>query len=132
MAVSQKIKPKTVDLSASLSMLNSTEPTTSEPVSTVIPTVEPQIQTGAPVVKAETPVVNEIKTETQTPVMSTVKDTQVIFRTTEANKNSLKGFFASYGFTLSKGIQMACFYLEQEIKAGNITMGPAGIIKKEK
>ena len=125
MAVSQKIKPKTVDLSASLSMLNSTEPATSEPVSTVIPTVEPQIQTGAPEVK------NEAQ-KTETPVMSTVKDTQVIFRTTEANKNSLKGFFASYGFTLSKGIQMACFYLEQEIKAGNITMGPAGIIKKEK
>lgn len=125
MAVSQKIKPKTVDLSASLSMLNSTEPATSEPVSTVIPTVEPQIQTGAPEVKIEAQ-------KTETPVMSTVKDTQVIFRTTEANKNSLKGFFASYGFTLSKGIQMACFYLEQEIKAGNITMGPAGIIKKEK
>ena len=125
MAVSQKIKPKTVDLSASLSMLNSTEPTTSDPVSTVIPTVEPQIQTGAPEVKIEAQ-------KTETPVMSTVKDTQVIFRTTEANKNSLKGFFASYGFTLSKGIQMACFYLEQEIKAGNITMGPAGIIKKEK
>ena len=125
MSVSKKIKPKTVDLSASLSMLNSTEPATSEPVSTVIPTVETQIQTGAPEVKIEAQ-------KTETPVMSTVKDTQVIFRTTEANKNSLKGFFASYGFTLSKGIQMACFYLEQEIKAGNITMGPAGIIKKEK
>ena len=125
MAVSQKIKPKTVDLSASLSMLNSTEPATSEPVSIVIPTVETQIQTGASEVKIETQ-------KTETPIMSTVKDTQVIFRTTEANKNSLKGFFASYGFTLSKGIQMACFYLEQEIKAGNITMGPAGIIKKEK
>lgn len=132
MAVSQKIKPKTVDLSASLSMLNSTETTPTEPINSTFSAGESQIQTGAPIVKAETPVVNEIKTDTQTPVMSTVKDTQVIFRTTEANKNSLKGFFASYGFTLSKGIQMACFYLEQEIKAGNITMGPAGIIKKEK
>ena len=60
------------------------------------------------------------------------KNTQIIFRTTEETKNSLKGFFATYGYTLSKGIQMACFYLEQEIKAGNITMSPAGIIKKDK
>jgi len=124
MAVSQKIRPKTVDLSASLNMLSNSEPVTAEPVNKT-ETVQPQIQTGATEVKAEV-------TKTETPVMSTVKDTQVIFRTTEANKNSLKGFFASYGFTLSKGIQMACFYLEQEIKAGNITMGPAGIIKKEK
>lgn len=124
MAVSQKIKPRTVDLSASLNMLSNSEPVTSEPVNAT-ETVQPQIQTGAVEVKTEV-------TKTETPVMSTVKDTQVIFRTTEANKNSLKGFFASYGFTLSKGIQMACFYLEQEIKAGNITMGPAGIIKKEK
>lgn len=119
MAVSQKIRPKTVDLSASLNMLSNSEPVNATE------TVQPQIQTGAVEVKTEV-------TKTETPVMSTVKDTQVIFRTTEANKNSLKGFFASYGFTLSKGIQMACFYLEQEIKAGNITMGPAGIIKKEK
>lgn len=120
MAVSQKIKPKSVDLSASLNMLTNSEPSTAEQVSSTTEKIDQQkIQTGAP-------------SKNENPVVSTVKDTQVIFRTTESNKNNLKGFFASYGFTLSKGIQMACFYLEQEIKSGNITMGPAGIIKKEK
>lgn len=120
MAVSQKIKPKTVDLSASLSMLNGTDSVEPTPVE-----VSQQIQTGAP---------KEVKPENQVAAAPSpvTKDTQIIFRTTESNKNSLKGFFATYGFTLSKGIQLACFYLEQEIKAGNVTLGPAGIVKKER
>lgn len=119
MAVSQKVKPKTVDLSASLSMLESTK--TDITATDEKPTSIHKIETGAPLEKKSEPV-----------SIVTTKDTQIIFRTTETNKNSLKGFFATYGFTLSKGIQLACFYLEQEIKAGNITMGPAGILKKEK
>ena len=78
--IKQKVKPKAVDLSASLNMLNNPEPVSSEPVKPV--EVQTQIQTGAPEVKIEAQ-------KTETPVMSTVKDTQVIFRTTEANKNSL-------------------------------------------
>lgn len=122
MAVSQKIKPKAVDLSAQLNMLSNPEPKTVE---------QTQIQTEASVASP----VSKVKAVEETPAatpLPTTKDTQIIFRTTESNKNSLKGFFASYGFTLSKGIQLACFYLEQEIKAGNITMGPAGIVKKER
>ena len=48
----------------------------------------------------------------------------------EENKNQLKGFFATYGITLSKGIQLACFYLEQQIKSGNVEINAAGLITK--
>ena len=124
MAVStKKTKPSTPDISQGLSRLNansfnsvsSFQAESSAPVSIS----NQQIQSGA------VPENSELKN------IST-KNTQIIFRTTEETKNSLKGFFATYGYTLSKGIQMACFYLEQEIKAGNITMSPAGIIKKDK
>ena len=124
MAVStKKTKPSTPDISQGLSRLNansfnsvsSFQAESSAPVSIS----NQQIQSGAVPENSES---KNIAT----------KNTQIIFRTTEETKNSLKGFFATYGYTLSKGIQMACFYLEQEIKAGNITMSPAGIIKKDK
>lgn len=124
MAVStKKTKPLSPDISQGLSRLNadsfnsvsSFQAESSAPVSIS----NQQIQSGA---VPENLDLKNIAT----------KNTQIIFRTTEETKNSLKGFFATYGYTLSKGIQMACFYLEQEIKAGNITMSPAGIIKKDK
>ena len=124
MAVStKKTKPSSPDISQGLSRLNansfnsaySFQAESSAPVSIS----NQQIQSGAVPENSES---KNIAT----------KNTQIIFRTTEETKNSLKGFFATYGYTLSKGIQMACFYLEQEIKAGNITMSPAGIIKKDK
>lgn len=124
MAVStKKTKPLSPDISQGLSRLNansfnsvsSFQSESSAPVSIS----NQQIQSGA---VPENLDLKNIAT----------KNTQIIFRTTEETKNSLKGFFATYGYTLSKGIQMACFYLEQEIKAGNITMSPAGIIKKDK
>lgn len=124
MAVStKKTKPLSPDISQGLSRLNansfnsvsSFQTESSAPVSIS----NQQIQSGA---VSENSDLKNIAT----------KNTQIIFRTTEETKNSLKGFFATYGYTLSKGIQMACFYLEQEIKAGNITMSPAGIIKKDK
>ncbi len=58
------------------------------------------------------------------------KNTQIIFRTTEQNKNELKSFFAGYGITLSKGVQLACFYLEQQIKIGKVDISDAGLISK--
>ena len=124
MAVStKKTKPLSPDISQGLSRLNadsfnsvsSFQAESSAPVSIS----NHQIQSGA------VPENSDLKN-------IATKNTQIIFRTTEETKNSLKGFFATYGYTLSKGIQMACFYLEQEIKAGNITMSPAGIIKKDK
>lgn len=124
MAVStKKTKPLSPDISQGLSRLNansfnsvsSFQAESSAPVSIS----NQQIQSGA------VPENSDLKN-------IATKNTQIIFRTTEETKNSLKGFFATYGYTLSKGIQMACFYLEQEIKAGNITMSPAGIIKKDK
>ena len=84
-----------------------------------------QIQTGASIQNIEQSQQNQnIQKKTA------IKDTQIIFRTTEENKNQLKGFFATYGITLSKGIQLACFYLEQQIKNGNVEINAAGLITK--
>lgn len=115
MAVSQKKKPTAPDISANLKLLNG-EPETSLQDNN-------QIQTGA--------LSSEIKQQNQDFAKKTqVKDTQIIFRTTEENKNQLKGFFATYGITLSKGIQLACFYLEQQIKNGNVEINAAGLMTK--
>lgn len=113
MAVAKKVKPKEPDITDSLNIINNS--------TTTIETTSDEIQTGAPsvITKEET---SEQKTIT--------KDTQVIFRTSEDNKNHLKGFFANYGINLSKGIQLACFYLEQEIKNGNVDISAAGLISK--
>lgn len=114
MAVSQKKKPSAPDISENLRYLNGTPENTHEDSN--------QIQTGAP-----------FQNTLQTPIIqkkTAIKDTQIIFRTTEENKNQLKGFFATYGITLSKGIQLACFYLEQQIKSGNVEINAAGLITK--
>ena len=59
------------------------------------------------------------------------KDAQIIFRTTLDNKESLKSFFADRGLTLSKGVQLACFYLEQQIKSGDVEVCPSGLLAKK-
>ena len=130
MAISRKVRPSaadiTADITASLNMMNGTDTMPQAQVQAAENVPNPQqIESGASPVQTQ-PV------QPEKARISTTKDTQIIFRTTEANKNSLKSFFAGYGFSLSKGIQLACFYLEQEIKAGNITIGPAGILKKER
>lgn len=117
MAVSQKKKPSAPDISENLRYLNGTPENPHEDSN--------QIQTGAPFQNSQ----NSL----QTPIIqkkTAIKDTQIIFRTTEENKNQLKGFFATYGITLSKGIQLACFYLEQQIKSGNVEINAAGLITK--
>ena len=117
MAVSQKKKPSAPDISENLRYLNGTPENLHEDSN--------QIQTGAPFQNSQ----NSL----QTPIIqkkTAIKDTQIIFRTTEENKNQLKGFFATYGITLSKGIQLACFYLEQQIKSGNVEINAAGLITK--
>ncbi len=113
MVSQKKVKPTAPDISSNLSFLNGTSET--------LESSPAEIQTGAPsvITREET---SEQKTIT--------KDTQVIFRTSEDNKNHLKGFFANYGINLSKGIQLACFYLEQEIKNGNVDISAAGLISK--
>lgn len=85
-----------------------------------------QIQTGASYPETKNNVSNASPN-----LKKSTKDTQIIFRTTEDNKNSLKGFFATYGITLSKGIQLACFYLEQQIKAGSVEINSVGLITKQ-
>lgn len=126
MAISRKVRPSAADITASLNMMNGTDTMPQAQVQAAENVPNPQqIESGASPVQTQ-PV------QPEKARISTTKDTQIIFRTTEANKNSLKSFFAGYGFSLSKGIQLACFYLEQEIKAGNITIGPAGILKKER
>lgn len=119
MAVSQKKKPSAPDISENLRYLDRTPENLHQDNN--------QIQTGAPFQN-----INNENT-LQTPVIqkkAAIKDTQIIFRTTEENKNQLKGFFATYGITLSKGIQLACFYLEQQIKSGNVEINAAGLITK--
>lgn len=119
MAVSQKKKPSAPDISENLRYLNGTPENPHQDSN--------QIQTGASFQN-----INNENT-LQTPVIqkkAAIKDTQIIFRTTEENKNQLKGFFATYGITLSKGIQLACFYLEQQIKSGNVEINAAGLITK--
>ena len=126
MAISRKVRPSAADITASLNMMNGTDTMPQAQVQAAENVPNPQqIESGASPVQTQ-PV------QPEKARISTTKDTQIIFRTTEANKNSPKSFFAGYGFSLSKGIQLACFYLEQEIKAGNITIGPAGILKKER
>lgn len=117
MAVSQKKKPSTPDISENLRYLDRTPENLHQDNN--------QIQTGASFQISQ----NSL----QTPIIqkkTSIKDTQIIFRTTEENKNQLKGFFATYGITLSKGIQLACFYLEQQIKSGNVEINAAGLITK--
>ena len=119
MAVSQKKKPSAPDISENLRYLDRTPENPHQDNN--------QIQTGASFQN-----INNENT-LQTPVIqkkAAIKDTQIIFRTTEENKNQLKGFFATYGITLSKGIQLACFYLEQQIKSGNVEINAAGLITK--
>lgn len=124
MAVStKKTKPLSPDISQGLSRLNANS---FNSVSSF------QAESSAPVSISNQQIQSGAVSENSDSKNIATKNTQIIFRTTEETKNSLKGFFATYGYTLSKGIQMACFYLEQEIKAGNITMSPAGIIKKDK
>ena len=124
MAVStKKTKPLSPDISQGLSRLNANS---FNSVSSF------QTESSAPVSISNQQIQSGAVSENSDSKNIATKNTQIIFRTTEETKNSLKGFFATYGYTLSKGIQMACFYLEQEIKAGNITMSPAGIIKKDK
>lgn len=119
MAVSQKKKPSAPDISENIRYLDGTSENLHQDNN--------QIQTGASFQN-----INNENT-LQTPIIqkkTAIKDTQIIFRTTEENKNQLKGFFATYGITLSKGIQLACFYLEQQIKSGNVEINAAGLITK--
>lgn len=122
MAVSlKKIKPVKADITSSLSMLSGKRNGQ-----------ETEIQSGAKsVVKSVS--VNSQPPSSESPskqqeARSTSKNTQIVFRTTEDNKNSLKGFFASCGLTLSRGIQLACLYLEQQIDSGRVEISPSGII----
>lgn len=69
--------------------------------------------------------------KTPSPSKLKTKDAQIIFRTTVDNKESLKSFFADRGLTLSKGVQLACFYLQQQIKAGDVEIGPSGLLAKK-
>lgn len=120
MAVSVKKRPAVPNIQGSLNMISGD----SSPVQQEQAFVPAQqIQTVAPA--------NNNNLQTPSEIKKSTKDTQIIFRTTEDNKNSLKGFFASHGITLSKGIQLACFYLEQQIKAGSVEINSAGLITKQ-
>lgn len=117
MAVSvKKIRPVSADISASLSMLSERNSEEAEKIRSAETAAEEKI-TGTKK--------NLSGNQDEKPA---AKDTQIVFRTTGENKSSLKGFFASHGLTLSKGIQMACLYFEQQIKSGGVEIGPSGIL----
>lgn len=124
MPVSVKKRPaSTPNITSSLNMINDMD----------VKQDENQIQTVAPSSQNQKAsfVQNLNEEEQKNLIKKSTKDTQIIFRTTEENKNYLKGFFATYGMTLSKGIQLACFYLEQQIKSGNVEINSAGLITKQ-
>ena len=96
MAVSQKKKPSAPDISENIRYLDGTSENLHQDNN--------QIQTGAPFQNRQ----NSL----QTPIIqkkTSIKDTQIIFRTTEENKNQVKSVFATYGITWSKDNHDACF-----------------------
>lgn len=118
MAVSlKKIKPVKADITSSLSMLSGKKSGQ-----------DAEIQSGAKSVPKSAAAIASSGAAKSQESRSPSKNTQIVFRTTEDNKNSLKGFFASCGLTLSRGIQLACLYLEQQIASGRVEISPSGII----
>ena len=97
MAVSQKKKPSAPDISENIRYLDGTSENLHQDNN--------QIQTGAPFQNSQ----NSL----QTPIIqkkTAIKDTQIIFRTTEENKNQLKGFFATYGHKYPQFATCASFH----------------------
>ena len=71
--------------------------------------------------------VTEIDIDDETPVSRTIKVTQIVVRTTEKERESLKAYFMKHGLSLSKGIKIAIKYLEQQEKKGLVHFSDIGL-----
>ena len=65
---------------------------------------------------------SEIDIEDEVPVSRAIKATQIVVRTTEKERESLKAYFMKHGVSLSKGIKIAIKYLEQQGKKRTCTL----------
>ena len=103
MAVSQKKKPSAPDISENLRYLNGTPENPHQDNN--------QIQTGAPFQNSQ----NSL----QTPIIqkkTSIKDTQIIFRTTEENKNQLKVFLQLMELHFQKEFNLHVFIWNNKSK----------------
>lgn len=69
----------------------------------------------------------EIDIEDEVPVSRTIKATQIVVRTTEKERETLKAYFMKHGVSLSKGIKIAIKYLEQQEKKGLVHFSDIGL-----
>ena len=69
----------------------------------------------------------EIDIEDEAPVSRTIKATQIVVRTTEKERETLKAYFMKHGVSLSKGIKIAIKYLEQQEKKGLVHFSDIGL-----
>lgn len=70
---------------------------------------------------------NEISIEDEVPVSRAIKATQIVVRTTEKERETLKAYFMKHGVSLSKGIKIAIKYLEQQEKKGLVHFSDIGL-----
>ena len=70
---------------------------------------------------------SEISIEEESPVSRTIKATQIVVRTTEKERETLKAYFMKHGVSLSKGIKIAIKYLEQQEKKGLVHFSDIGL-----
>ena len=61
------------------------------------------------------------------PVSRAIKATQIVVRTTEKERETLKSYFMRHGVSLSKGIKIAIKYLEQQEKKGLVHFSDIGL-----
>lgn len=69
----------------------------------------------------------DISIDDDVPVSRAVKATQIVVRTTEKERESLKAYFLKHGCSLSKGIKIAIKYLEQQEKKGLVHFSDIGL-----
>lgn len=70
---------------------------------------------------------SDINIEDDIPVSKTIKATQIVVRTTEKERETLKAYFMKHGVSLSKGIKIAIKYLEQQEKKGLVHFSDIGL-----
>lgn len=70
---------------------------------------------------------NDINIDDDVPVSKAIKATQIVVRTTEKERETLKAYFMKHGVSLSKGIKIAIKYLEQQEKKGLVHFSDIGL-----
>ena len=75
----------------------------------------------------EDDVAEEVKAPASVSVSRQIKATQIVVRTTEKERETLKAYFMKHGVSLSKGIKIAIKYLEQQEKKGLVHFSDIGL-----